>query len=123
MGSTINDRRDNRHFPRVGSGVSVDFHMADISGETKKYLTGVAENISIGGMFLSTPKRVRKGSVLLINFSLPDEAPFSASAIVRWTRRFKKPTGLGLEFVEFNGIGDRDFKALMDRIFVDTPPV
>ena len=117
MNSRINDKPDNRHYPRVGSDVSVEFHMADISGETKKYLSGIAENVSIGGMFLSTPKRFRKGSVILIDFSFDGEAPFSASAIVRWTRRFKKPTGVGLEFIEFNGLGDRDFKTLMDRIF------
>ena len=92
-----------------------------MSEEARNYLVGLAENYSFGGVLLVTDEPLERGSFVEIGFSVPVGLPVSALAVVRWVRRFRKPSGLGLQFVEFDGIGDRDFDELIDSIFRRPP--
>jgi uncharacterized protein (TIGR02266 family) len=65
---------------------------------------GVTRNLSIGGMFVATPRALPVGTRLAIRFSILDEAePVEIEAEVRWSRRVaegdEQPVGLGLAFL------------------------
>jgi hypothetical protein len=108
---------DKRRYPRLSSKIDVRWRRIDLPEETRSYIVGLAENYSFGGVFLVTDEPLTKGSVVELGFTVPDGAPLFARAVVRWIQRLKKPTGAGLQFIEFNGIGDRDFRSLMEMIF------
>jgi hypothetical protein len=61
-----------------------------------------------------------KGSIVTLNFQFTDkegeEVIIQAQAVVRWTQRFRKPKGMGLEFFEFNGLGDRNFEECLQYL-------
>ncbi len=44
------------------------------------------------------------------------EVTIQAQAVVRWTQRFRKPKGMGLEFFEFNGLEGRNFEQCMEQL-------
>ena len=108
---------DKRQYPRVPATTRIRWRPVDVSEETQDYLAGLAENYSFGGMFLVTDEPLKKGNLIEIAFSLPSGPPVTARALVQWVRRFRRPSGAGLKFVEFNGIGDRDFRALIESLF------
>ncbi len=105
---------EKRKYKRIASDVSVEFSKRAVARETAEYFQGVASDCSFGGMFLATDHLVSKGSVVFLDFQFVDEegetVMIQAQAIVRWTRRFRKPKGMGLEFFEFTGLGKRDFQ-------------
>ena len=109
--------KDKRRYLRVPSGTRIRWCSVDVSEEARNYLVGLAENYSFGGVFLVTDEPLERGSFVEIGFSVPVGPPVSALAVVRWVRRFRKLSGLGLQFIEFDGIGDRDFNELIDSIF------
>lgn len=57
------------------------------------------ENISMGGLFLSTPRLRPAGSRVRVILSTP-QGPLQAEGVVRWTRPepSAEPTGMGIEF-------------------------
>ncbi len=114
---------EKRKFRRVASDVRVQFSRQAVAKETGDYFRGIAKDCSLGGMFLATPHVVPKGSVVLLSFQYVDEegetVTIEAQAIVRWTRRFLKPKGMGLEFFEFHGLGDRDLEQCLDQLLGD----
>ncbi|MEN8188424.1 MAG: PilZ domain-containing protein [Thermodesulfobacteriota bacterium] len=112
---------DKRKFKRVATNVLVRFNEQKVEDkETRQYLQGVADNCSLGGMFLSTDCLMPKGTVLNLSFMCIDdgnEVHIEAKAIVRWVQRIRKPKGLGLEFFEFSGLGERDFSECLEKLF------
>ena len=111
------DSKDKRRYPRVPSTTRIRWRPVDLSHEAQHYLAGLAENSSFGGMFLVTDEPLRKGTLIEIAFTVSDEPPITARALVQWVRRFRKPSGVGLKFVEFSGLGDREFQALIASVF------
>ena len=91
--------------------------MNSVSLEARRYLSGLAENYSFSGKFLGTQKHLGKGDVVELSFRVPGGPPATARAVVRWAWRVRKPTGVGLEFIEFDRIGDWDFHVLVESIF------
>ncbi len=105
---------EKRRFKRVASNVRVGFSKRQVDKETEEYFQGVAEDCGLSGMFLATEHLMPKGSVVSLNFQFDDgsgeKISIQAQAVVRWTQRFRKPKGMGLEFFEFNGLEDRNFE-------------
>ena len=54
---------EKRQYHRVSTDISIKFSLKDIDSESKKYLTGLADDCGKGGMFLSTDNLLPKGSV------------------------------------------------------------
>jgi len=107
-----------RRYPRLASGVHVRCRRVGKSCETPESLNGIVHNFSYGGIFLATQVPFATGSVLELEFSIQEENPVSARAVVRWRQHLKQPAGIGLEFIEFAGIDDRDFASLITRILL-----
>lgn len=105
---------EKREFKRIASNVRVGFRKQQADKETEDYFQGVAEDCGLSGMFLTTEHLMSKGSIVSLSFQFTDESgetvTIQAQAIVRWTQRFRKPKGMGLEFFEFSGLGDRNFE-------------
>ena len=69
---------------------------------------GLSENISEGGLFVSTFQPAPLGSELEITFTLPGrEEPMRVRGRVQWVREYSErnrevPPGVGLQFVDVN---------------------
>jgi uncharacterized protein (TIGR02266 family) len=86
---------------RTAQRFSID---TDIGFQSESnFYTGFTEDISEGGLFLATFDCRPIGSVLFINFTLPNGELVSAEGIVRWIREFNQSTpdttpGMGVQF-------------------------
>lgn len=111
---------EKRKFKRIASNVHIGFSKQQVDKETEEYFQGVAEDCGLSGMFLATEHLMPKGSIVTLNFHFRDsdgeQVAIQAQAVVRWTQRFRKPRGMGLEFFEFNGLGDRDFEQCLEQL-------
>ena len=79
----------------------------------ERVFIGYAENLGLGGLMLSTPRRLKPGDRFPVQFVLPDrKSMITCTCEVVW-RRDSRPgapaTGVGLRFV---GIGEEARKAL-----------
>lgn len=114
---------NKRKYPRVSTNVNVKLWGELVDKFTRDYLEGVAENCNLGGMFFATDHLLPKGSVVTLEFKISDmlnqEKTITASAIVRWVKRWRKPQGMGLEFLEFKGIDGESFGQWMSTMFID----
>ena len=113
--------RENRATKRIALKTAI--HMESASN----FYTGFTGNISEGGVFVATYNLFPIGTVITLEFSLPDEGPpLNVQGQVRWT---SDPTpdgdghvGLGLQFLD---ISDRDrarierFVTMRETLFYD----
>lgn len=88
---------ERRAAPRVSIDADIGFQ-----SETNFY-TGFTEDISSGGLFLSTYDTSPIGSSLSVNFTLPNGHLVSVTGKVRWVREFNETTpdiqpGMGIRF-------------------------
>ena len=113
-------RPQKRRTHRIRSGVAVRFIGESIDRTTRRYLDGVAENCGLGGMFISTEHPYPKGSLITLDFRINSESkeltPVSARGIVRWVQRRIGDRGMGIEFIEFEGLGDRVFSDWIEKV-------
>lgn len=115
MGNDI----DLRVYPRVKTGTAVTFAALPVDRKSRRYLETVAGNVSLGGMFLASRYTFRPGTLLQLEFSIPDAdagGPVRARAIVRWRRWWRQPRGMGVQFVEFEGLGRQHLTEWLDRL-------
>ena len=79
---------------------------------TREYLTQVAQNISLRGIFIETGHPPPAGTLIRLDIRLTpaDPKPVHAKGIVRWRRRWSQPRGMGVEFLDFKGLGERDLR-------------
>jgi c-di-GMP-binding flagellar brake protein YcgR len=109
--------KERRKHVRIATNISIRFYKEDLDRKSRKKLSGIAENCSLGGMYLSTEDTFPEGSVLSLEFEIDSEESgptvVKARAVVRWSRRWSAPRGMGLEFVEFEGPGNRSFAEWM----------
>jgi uncharacterized protein (TIGR02266 family) len=79
----------------------------------ERIFLGYAENLSLGGLMLSTPKRLKPGDQFPVEFVLPDrKTTVSCTCEVVWKRDNEPgapPAGVGLRFV---GVGPAARKVL-----------
>jgi uncharacterized protein (TIGR02266 family) len=71
------------------------------------FFVGFSENISEGGLFISTHSLREMGSKIRLTFHLPlRDTPVTVDAVVRWVRLYSEtsdgPPGLGLQFVDLS---------------------
>ena len=67
-----------------------------------------SRDVSVGGMFLATPRTIEIGSELRLDVRHPHgDALFSLTAVVR--RRSLRPQGVGVEFTGLDEMKRRDF--------------
>ena len=117
----FNKRRKNC---RIRPGVSVRFMGESIDKMKREYLDGVVENCGLGGMFISTDHVFSKGSLITLDFRIDSESkdltPVRAQGIVRWVQRRNGNRGMGIAFIEFQGLGDRVFSDWIKKV-LDEP--
>jgi uncharacterized protein (TIGR02266 family) len=92
---------------------------ADVTiGSGGRLMTGLAGDISTGGMFVATFRPMPPGTRLSLRFRLPT-GQVVAAAIVRWTRDARPGivAGMGVEFVD---LGELDM-ATLKRFCGDRP--
>lgn len=114
--------KERRKFQRVATNVHVKFREKEVDDSAQEYFEGVAEDSSLGGIFLATNHLFSPGSIvsLIFKFILDnEEVEIRAKAIVRWTRRIFQPRGMGLEFFEFEGLAGKDFERCLDKLLVN----
>jgi c-di-GMP-binding flagellar brake protein YcgR len=110
---------EKRKFKRATTDIAVQFNEEKVDKATKTYLQGVASNCGLGGMFLVTRHLFSKGSIVNLKFFFKDgdeEVYIEARAIVRRVQRFRSPRGMGLEFFEFSGFGEKNLEQYISRI-------
>lgn len=77
--------------------VAVEINLASDS----QFFSGLAGDISEGGLFVSTYRALPIGSAVDLEFSLPgSDAPLHARGVVRWLREHStgQPRGVGIAF-------------------------
>lgn len=64
-------------------------------------------------MFITSTKVLPKGSIISMEFDIVSaEGKISrvhARAFVRWNKRFGSQKGMGVEFIDFSGLGNKAF--------------
>ncbi len=85
-----------RKTPRTSTVIRVDYHTVD------SFFRDFADNISAGGMFIVTPKPLRPGTQLILEFMLPGyNYPIRVKAEVIWNRSkssVNQRRGMGVKF-------------------------
>lgn len=108
---------EQRRFRRIASGVEIRFQVAESDPISREYYSGLVQNYSFGGLFLATEVSLSVGDLVHLDISVEGQPPFEARALVRWTRRFGRGRGAGLEFIDFDHVGERDFERLLSQLF------
>jgi hypothetical protein len=117
-----NDKRGD--YRSILPGTQVVCRAAPVRPQDRHYLVGVAENLSLGGLFLSTRHPLPVGTLVMLDVypgEGADRAPCSARAIVRWRQRWREPRGMGLQFLEFTNLAHRPIPELLDQA-LSRPP-
>jgi uncharacterized protein (TIGR02266 family) len=115
----LESQKDDREFPRLAAGVRVVYRGAALRKRERDYLWGVAENVSLGGMFIATRHPLREGSLVWLEFEIPEEGgirPVRAKALVCWRRRWRQPRGMGVRFLEFENLGQRRLESWIEAV-------
>ena len=103
MESMTQEFQDNkpsrRSSPRLDTVIRVDYRTANA------FFTDFAENISEGGMFISTPNPLKPGTDIVIEFLLPElNRPLRVKGKVVWNREqpvgHNQRRGMGIKFEE-----------------------
>jgi c-di-GMP-binding flagellar brake protein YcgR len=112
---------EKRAFRRVAAGAPVVIRIADVDRRSRRYLQGVAANLSLGGMRLMGGRTFHPGTVIELEFALTgpggETLAIRARAVVRWRRRFARPRRMGVEFVDFEGLGREHLRTWFERLF------
>jgi uncharacterized protein (TIGR02266 family) len=103
--------------------LSAEIHL---ESESNLY-AGITNNISEGGVFVATPNLLDRGTVLDLEFSVPDGGPpIRTTGLVRWIREdldsIEGPPGMGVQFVELDEAARRRlerFVQMRDTIYFD----
>jgi uncharacterized protein (TIGR02266 family) len=111
--------QEGRIAPRVDLEVDVTFE------SEHNFYTGFTQNISSGGLFISTHQLKPVGSTIVLKFSIPGiEQALEVQAVVRWIRDYGDvdKVGMGVQFVNLqpavqNAINQ--FLQQRDSIFYD----
>lgn len=109
--------QEQRKSPRLDAGVRVHFRELSLRKPEREYLKAVAENVSLGGMFIATSKTLAPGAVVSLVLEVGrgnGTAPVKAKAVVCWRHRWRHPRGMGVRFIEFEGLGEWRFESWVE---------
>jgi hypothetical protein len=116
----MTDGSENRRYPRVAPGVNFSVTVEHTNRGDREYYEGIIEDVSLGGMFIKIGHPFPKGSIVTILFESrikKDERPVTAKGLIRWTRKWKQPYGMGIDFIEFDGLGSTPFEEWFKKHF------
>lgn len=83
----------------------------DQGGES--YLYDYSSDLSEGGLFVHTGRKLPRGARVRVSFTLPDSVDLiQAECEVRWTASEGEPQGPGLG-LEFRGLGETARRSLL----------
>ena len=91
-----------RKFPRVKAGWALEYHVVTDAEFGKNPISGLAVDISGGGICLEAKGEMAPGAVMAINLRSPEfDAPILALARVVWCRKrlFSDVYDVGAEFL------------------------
>jgi uncharacterized protein (TIGR02266 family) len=116
--STQQEEDERRAFRRLAAGARVRYQEVYLRRPEREYLKAVADDVSLGGMFLSTRHTYPAGTAIELEFHPRDQggAPVRAKAVVCWRRRWREPRGMGIRFVEFAALGARRLESWIDTV-------
>ncbi len=109
----MTDDPEKRKYPRVSPGVNFGVMVQHVDKKDREYYKGIIKDVSLGGMFIDTDHLPPKGSMVVIQFRSNkegDERPVIAKGLVCWTQKWKRPHGMGIDFIEFEGLGNTPFE-------------
>ena len=123
MESSAREKRgaERRAHARARLKTSINF------GSESNFYTGFTQDISEGGIFVATHNVIPRGSIIELEFSIPDGGdPIKVSGEVRWSIEYNEMSdgspGLGLKFVDMSA-SDRTriekFVKVRDTMFYD----
>jgi uncharacterized protein (TIGR02266 family) len=113
MPSSLSIQRASRTSERVELQVEIG-----IDDHTTFYV-GVTQNLSSGGVFISTPRLCLPGTKLALTFVMPEDRPFFVRGVVRWVRDAHEVSagdagiGMGVQFV---GLTERDQAVIAEYV-------
>jgi uncharacterized protein (TIGR02266 family) len=110
-------------FRPLAAGVRVRYQEVALRRPDREYLKTVADDVSLGGMFLPTRHTYPAGTAIELEFEPRDEggAPVRAKAVVCWRHRWHEPRGMGVRFVEFAALGARRLESWIDTVLATEP--
>lgn len=93
--------KDRRRSQRMAIEAEVGFQ------SDTNFFMGFSEDVSTGGLFISTYDVRPIGAVLNLNFTLPDGHLISVDGVVRWVREYNEttpdtPPGMGIQFEDLS---------------------
>jgi hypothetical protein len=114
---------DNRAAYRsVIPDAGVFFRCEEMPALEHRYLAGVAANLSLGGLFVACRHPPRHGTLIGLQLYSPadprESSPVKARGIVRWRQLWREPRGMGVQFLDFAGLGHRRLESWLDTITV-----
>ncbi len=111
---------DKRQYPRARRGLDVRFVEESVVPNVGMYLDGLAADIGLGGMFIATDETHPEGTILSLELNRDDRAGETflvrARAVVRWTRLEDEPRGMGVEFIEFDGLKNLTLEEYLSKV-------
>lgn len=114
-----------REYRRIAAGVRVVYRGQRLRRTEQFYLTGVADNVSLGGMFIAARQTFKPGTLISLEFHTPwdmEDGPLvRARALVCWRRRWRQPQGMGIRFVDFEGLGQRRLETWLQTVLTPAP--
>ncbi len=112
--------QNRRNYSRISSEVAVRWAGAAVEKPLRDYLGEVASNVSVGGLFIDADTPPPVGTVIKLELRLApgegDSEGLRATAIVRWRRRWTQPRGMGVQFIDFEGLGEKDLKEWLETV-------
>ncbi len=116
---------EQRSHPRVETELPVFFEPLPMSRSARSDLRGIVTSTALRGMFIATPAPLPRGEILSLRFYLGEDStapPVRARAIVRWRRRLQAPAGMGIEFIDFEPLGEGLLEAWIERAETSSLP-
>jgi c-di-GMP-binding flagellar brake protein YcgR len=101
-------KEDKRKFPRLSFEADVRYDL--VRGQSRKERESPSRNISAGGICMMITDKIRAGTLLSLEFSLPrEDRPITAKGRVAWSAQLSIYSGepmvsydCGIEFVDIS---------------------
>ena len=90
--------------------------------DNQSFINAYTGNISIGGLYIKTEKPLRQGEMFFLKLQLPGlSEPVNIKSEVAWAwkkegDKEKKPSGMGVKFLEMNEKDDQTLKKYIGKI-------
>ena len=114
----MEDHQTIRTYPRAAPEVRLQVRA--LPDEASEAVDGVIGNVSLGGMFIETDQPQAPGKILRIEFDTTPQGAahriVAAKAVVRWHRRIFEPRGMGVQFLDFEGVAEQHLQQWLSSI-------